>query len=65
MWPTTRQVHGRLRSTLSTLYEDRKLTFIFGAMRDKAIAEIAGILFPLADRVIVTQAGQSACRQRP
>jgi dihydrofolate synthase / folylpolyglutamate synthase len=46
-----------LRSTLSTLYEDRKLTFIFGAMRDKAISEIAGILFPLADRVIVTEAG--------
>jgi dihydrofolate synthase/folylpolyglutamate synthase len=26
-------------------------------MRDKAIGEIAGILFPLADRVIVTEAG--------
>lgn len=46
-----------LRSALSTYYEDRSLTFVFGAMRDKAIAEIAGILFPLADRVIVTQAG--------
>jgi dihydrofolate synthase/folylpolyglutamate synthase len=46
-----------LRSALSTFYEDRKLTFVFGAMRDKAIAEIASILFPLAERVIVTQAG--------
>jgi dihydrofolate synthase/folylpolyglutamate synthase len=45
-----------LRSTLSSCYEDRKLTFVFGAMRDKAIAEMSEILFPLADRVIATQA---------
>jgi dihydrofolate synthase/folylpolyglutamate synthase len=45
-----------LRSALSTFYEDRPLIFIFGAMRDKAIREIAGILFPLADRVIATRA---------
>ena len=45
-----------LRSTLSTFYEDRTLTFVFGAMRDKAIGEIAEILFPLAERIIVTRA---------
>jgi dihydrofolate synthase / folylpolyglutamate synthase len=45
-----------LRSALSTFYEDRPLTFIFGAMRDKAISEIADIIFPLADRVIATHA---------
>jgi dihydrofolate synthase/folylpolyglutamate synthase len=45
-----------LRSTLSTCYEDRGLTFVFGAMRDKAIGEIAEILFPLALRVIATRA---------
>jgi dihydrofolate synthase / folylpolyglutamate synthase len=45
-----------LRSTLSTAYEDRKLIFVFGAMRDKAVAEIAEILFPLAECVIATQA---------
>jgi dihydrofolate synthase/folylpolyglutamate synthase len=45
-----------LRSTLSAAYEDRPLVFVFGAMRDKAIAEIAEILFPLADRVIATHA---------
>jgi len=45
-----------LRSALSTFYEDRPLTFIFGAMRDKAIAEIAQILFPLAEHVIATRA---------
>ena len=43
-----------LRSTLSTAYEDRPLTFVFGAMRDKSISEMAEILFPLADRVIAT-----------
>jgi dihydrofolate synthase / folylpolyglutamate synthase len=45
-----------LRSTLSTAYENQRLIFVFGAMRDKAIAEIAEILFPLAERVVVTQA---------
>jgi dihydrofolate synthase/folylpolyglutamate synthase len=45
-----------LRSTLSSLYEDRRIIFVFGAMRDKAIAEIAEILFPLAERVIATRA---------
>jgi dihydrofolate synthase/folylpolyglutamate synthase len=45
-----------LRSTLSACYEDRPLIFIFGAMRDKAIGEIAEILFPLAERVIATRA---------
>ena len=45
-----------LRSTLSAWYADRPLTFIFGAMRDKAIGEMAEILFPLAERVIATRA---------
>ena len=45
-----------LRSTLSNSYEDRRLIFIFGAMRDKAIAEMCEILFPMAERVIATQA---------
>lgn len=45
-----------LRSALSARYEDRPLAFIFGAMRDKAIGEMAEILFPLAERVILTHA---------
>jgi dihydrofolate synthase/folylpolyglutamate synthase len=45
-----------LRSTLSTCYDGRQLTFVFGAMRDKAIAEMTEILFPLAERVIATPA---------
>jgi dihydrofolate synthase / folylpolyglutamate synthase len=46
-----------LRSALSERYGDRRLIFVFAAMRDKAISEIAEILFPLADRVIATQPG--------
>ena len=45
-----------LRSTLSACYEDRPLIFVFGAMRDKAIGQMAEILFPLALRVIATRA---------
>ncbi len=45
-----------LRSTLSACYEDRPLTFVFGAMRDKDIGGIAEILFPLAKSVILTRA---------
>jgi dihydrofolate synthase/folylpolyglutamate synthase len=45
-----------LRSTLSAYYEDRLFTLVFGVMRDKEIGEIAEILFPLADQVIVTRA---------
>jgi dihydrofolate synthase/folylpolyglutamate synthase len=53
-----------LRSTLSAAYPDSGdhssdrsgITLVFGAMRDKAIREIAGILFPIASHVIVTHA---------
>jgi len=45
-----------LRSTLSAGYDGRPLTFIFGAMRDKAIGEMAEILFPLAEQIILTRA---------
>jgi dihydrofolate synthase / folylpolyglutamate synthase len=45
-----------LRSALSSRYNGAPLTIIFGAMRDKAIAEIAEILFPLANDVIAIKA---------
>ena len=45
-----------LRAALSQRFEDRPLVFVFGAMRDKAISEIAGILFPLAGCVVATRA---------
>ncbi len=46
-----------LRSALSERYGDRSMIFVFGAMRDKAIAEMAEILFPLARCVIATRPG--------
>jgi dihydrofolate synthase/folylpolyglutamate synthase len=45
-----------LRSALSQWYEDRRLIFVFGAMRDKAVSEIAEILFPMGECVIATHA---------
>jgi dihydrofolate synthase/folylpolyglutamate synthase len=45
-----------LRSTLSATCEDRPLILVFGAMRDKAIGEMAEILFPLAEYIIATRA---------
>lgn len=36
-------------------FAGRKLRLIFGALRDKAVDEIAGILFPLTAEVIFTQ----------
>ncbi len=38
-------------------FEQRPVTMIFGAMREKDVAEIAAILFPRADHVVVTQPG--------
>ena len=49
-----------LRSTLSAAYPDGpqtpEITLVFGVMRDKAVQEMTEILFPIASRVIVTQA---------
>jgi len=41
---------------LERFYPDRKRWIIFGAMRDKAVAEMGAILFPLADELILTAA---------
>ena len=43
-----------LRSALSETFPDRELTLVFAAMRDKAIQEMADILFPIAATVVVT-----------
>jgi dihydrofolate synthase / folylpolyglutamate synthase len=43
-----------LRSALSENFPNRELTFVFAAMRDKPLQEIAEILFPLAEQVVVT-----------
>ncbi len=49
-----------LRSTLSAAFENstprRAITMVFGVMRDKAMQEMTEILFPIADRIIVSNA---------
>jgi dihydrofolate synthase / folylpolyglutamate synthase len=40
-------------------FAGRKILLVYGAMRDKAVDEIAGLLFPRADIVILTQPQQA------
>jgi dihydrofolate synthase / folylpolyglutamate synthase len=44
-----------LRSALSESFAGRELTLVFAAMRDKALQEMADILFPIAEHVVLTQ----------
>lgn len=44
---------------IQRFYSGRRVRLIYGAMRDKAIAEMTGILFPAADEVIATAPAQS------
>jgi dihydrofolate synthase/folylpolyglutamate synthase len=39
-------------------FRDRRILLVYGAMRDKAVDEIAGLLFPRAATVILTQPRQ-------
>jgi dihydrofolate synthase/folylpolyglutamate synthase len=48
-----------LAAFLAESFPNRKIIMIFGALRDKAVDEIAGILFPLAAEVIFTEPGTS------
>lgn len=48
-----------LAAYIDRFYAGRRVRLIYGAMRDKSIAEIAGILFPRAHQVIVTAPHQS------
>jgi dihydrofolate synthase / folylpolyglutamate synthase len=43
-----------LRSAVSERYPDRRITLLFAVLRDKAVGEIAEILFPIADQVVIT-----------
>lgn len=47
---------------LKTFWEDnfagRRIHLIYGAMRDKAVDEVAGLLFPMAEDVILTRPRQ-------
>ena len=48
-----------LAAYIDRFYRDRPVRLIFGAMRDKAIDEISGILFPRARQVILTAPKQA------
>jgi dihydrofolate synthase/folylpolyglutamate synthase len=48
-----------LAAYIDRFYAARRLRLIYGAMRDKAIDEIIGILFPRARQVIVTAPAQA------
>ncbi len=39
---------------IQSFYADRRVWLVYGAMRDKAVSEVAGILFPSAHEVILT-----------
>ena len=48
-----------LADYLDRFYEPHRVWLIYGAMRDKAVEEMAGILFPRAGHVIVTAPAQA------
>ena len=48
-----------LAAYLDRFYDPLRVWMIYGAMRDKAVAELAGILFPRARHVIVTAPAQA------
>ena len=52
-----------LAAHLERFYAGRRITLIYGAMRDKSVAEMAGILFPAASLVIVTAPKQARAAQ--
>ncbi len=48
-----------LADYIRRFYSHRCVVLVYGAMRDKAVEEIAGILFPHADEIIATAPRQS------
>lgn len=44
-----------LAAHLRRFHGDREIRLIYGSSRDKAVDEVAGLLFPLADRVLLTR----------
>jgi dihydrofolate synthase/folylpolyglutamate synthase len=43
-----------LASYIRRFYANRRIWIVYGALRDKAVAEMTSILFPLADRIVLT-----------
>lgn len=48
-----------LAAYIDRFYSSRRVRLIYGAMRDKAVDEIGGLLFPRAEQVIVTAPKQA------
>jgi dihydrofolate synthase/folylpolyglutamate synthase len=48
-----------LAKYIRRFYDGRRIWIVYGVMRDKAVAEMADTLFPLAQRVIVTAPANS------
>lgn len=48
-----------LAAYISRFHSRRRVWLIYGAMRDKAVEEISGILFPLASELILTAPAQA------
>lgn len=48
-----------LSAYIDRFYGDRRIWMIYGAMRDKAIQEVAGVLFPRAAHIIATAPAQA------
>lgn len=54
-----------LKSFCLENFSGRRVHLIYGAMRDKAVDEIAGLLFPLAESVTLTEPRQSRAISAP
>ena len=48
-----------LAAYIRRFYSGRRIWIVYGALRDKAVAEMTSMLFPLADRVILTAPANS------
>lgn len=48
----------RLREFITKHFAGREVWLVFGVMRDKDVSEITSLLFPLASKLILTQAAQ-------
>jgi dihydrofolate synthase / folylpolyglutamate synthase len=54
-----------LKAFWQEAFSGRRIILIYGTMRDKAVDEIAGLLFPMADSVILTQPRQPRAISAP
>src|SRR5258707_473209 len=52
---TPAQAMGIFAAPRDQIFAGRKVWLLYGALRDKAVDEFAGVLFPLAAEVIFTQ----------